>query len=233
MLAVEWQFHLQTFKSIFFFPAQGSWVLILQGLQHWCLKPGFSSDLQCYFDLNLLLPGDGLDGPSTANFCLQLPHFPDSVKHLLSSGSSGINITATARQSNTRAMSIQGRYPNRLITNQSMRVTKFNLDKLFLKGANTSSGWPKPWKTQQYGRHCQVQAVDAVPKDPSELLQILKWNSFMFRHWLVLPNISNAICIPQKRSQTLQVKPKHKPSQSLHLRKMFIFSSCRLRGAWQ
>lgn len=127
----------------------------------------------------------------------------------------------------------QGRYPNRLITNQSMRVTKFNHDKLFLEGVNTSSGWPKPWRTQRYGRHCQVQAVDAVPKDPSELLQILKWNSFMFRHWLVLPNISNAICIPQKRSQTLQVKPKHKPSQSLHLRKMFIFSSCRLRGAWQ
>lgn len=80
-------------------------MLILQGLQPWCLKPGFSSDLQCYFDLNFLLSGDGLSAPSTANFCLQLPHFPHSVKHLLSSGSSGIDITATVRHSNTRAMS--------------------------------------------------------------------------------------------------------------------------------
>lgn len=55
----------------------------------------------------------------------------------------------------------------------------------------------------------------------------------MFRHWLALPNISNVIYIPQKRSQTLQVKPNHKPSQSLHLHKMFIFSSCRPRGAQQ
>lgn len=72
-----------------------------------------------------------------------------------------------------------------------------------------------------------------MPKDSSELLRLLRWNSFMFRHWLALPNISNVIYIPQKRSQTLQVKPNHKPSQSLHLRKMFIFSSCRLRGAQQ
>lgn len=60
-----------------------------------------------------------------------------------------------------------------------------------------------------------------------------RWNSFMFRHWLALPNISNAIYIPQKWSQTLQVKPNHNPGQSLHLCKMFIFSSCRLQGAQQ
>lgn len=55
----------------------------------------------------------------------------------------------------------------------------------------------------------------------------------MFRHRLALPSISNAIYIPQKRSQTLWIKPNHNPSQSLHLCKMFIFSSCRLQGARQ
>lgn len=117
--------------------------------------------------------------------------------------------------------------------NQSIRPTRCNPNKRFLEGANVSSRWLKPWKTQQYGRHCQVQVANAIPKHPSELLQLLRWNSFMFRHWLALPNISNVIYIPQKGSQTLQVKPNHKPSQSLHLRKMFIFSSCRLRGAQQ
>lgn len=70
-------------------------------------------------------------------------------------------------------------------------------------------------------------------KHPSELLQLLRWNPFMFKHWPALPKISNVIHIPQKRSQILQVKPNHKPSQSLHLHKMFIFTGYRLREARQ
>lgn len=194
---------------------------------------GFSSDLRCHFSLNLLLLWDGLDSPSTSTFCLPLLQFPDSLKHLLHRAALLVLISLQWPGAPTPGPWVQCKYPDRLITNQSMRATKCNPKKRFLEGASVSSGWLQPWKTPQCGRRCRVQVADAVPKDPSELLQLLRWNSFMFRHWLALPNISNVIYIPQKRSRTLQVKPNHKPSQSLHLRKMFIFSSCRLRGARQ
>lgn len=59
----------------------------------------------------------------------------------------------------------QSNYPNRLISDRSTRLTRYSPRQHLFKGANISSQQLKSWKTQWSGRHCWVQAANAMPKN--------------------------------------------------------------------